>query len=100
MTAQVTVEDVRRRLRSHLARLRRRYGVRRLALFGSTARGEAGPASDVDLLVDFDEAPGLLGLVELEEELSRIVGRRVDLVIERTLDSRIAEPIRREHIEV
>jgi predicted nucleotidyltransferase len=60
----------------------RRHHIRRLALFGSTLRGEARPDSDVDLLVEFEngQAPGLLGLAGIQEELSRLMaGRRIDL---------------------
>ena len=57
------------------------HGIRRLALFGSLLRGEETPASDVDLLVEFEEGrtPGLLGLAELELELGAVLGREVEL---------------------
>ncbi|MEZ5862771.1 MAG: nucleotidyltransferase family protein [Geminicoccaceae bacterium] len=59
-----------------------RHGIRRLALFGSTLRGTAGPASDVDLLVEFEQGrtPGLIAMAGMERELSALLGgRRVDL---------------------
>ena len=59
-----------------------KHHVRRLALFGSMLTGRTTPASDVDLLVEFDPGrePGLLGLAEMEAELSRLLnGRGVDL---------------------
>jgi hypothetical protein len=68
-------------LRAHLPDLQRRYGVRSLWLFGSYVHGVAGPASDLDLLVEFDDRPlSLLKFVELENRLSDLVGVRVDLV--------------------
>ena len=60
----------------------RRYGIRRLALFGSNVRGTARPDSDVDLLVEFEPGatPGLLRMAEIELQLSELLGgRRVDL---------------------
>lgn len=65
-----------------LAAICARHRVRELAVFGSAARGDAGPESDVDLLVVFDEgAPvGLLSLARLQRELSGLFGRPVDLV--------------------
>jgi len=60
----------------------RRRHIRRLSLFGSVLKGEARPDSDVDLLVEFDAQakPGLLGLAEIEIELSALLGgRKVDL---------------------
>jgi uncharacterized protein len=58
-----------------------RHGIRRLALFGSVLRGEDTPASDVDLLVEFEEGrtPGLLGMAELELELGAVPRREVEL---------------------
>jgi hypothetical protein len=68
--------------REALEALCRRYRIRRLSLFGSVLTGEAGPASDVDLLVEFEpEArPSLLTMANIEIELSALLGgRRVDL---------------------
>lgn len=62
----------------------RRYGVRKLSLFGSAARGELTPGSDIDLLVDFYPTthPSLFTLVQLSDELRELFGRthEVDLV--------------------
>jgi predicted nucleotidyltransferase len=59
----------------------RRYHVRRLALFGSVLRDDFRPDSDIDVLVAFepDQAVGLLRLAEMQTELTRLIGRRVDL---------------------
>ena len=64
-----------------LARLCRNYRIRRLALFGSVLKGTDRPDSDVDFLVEFepDTVPGLLGLAEIEGQLSELLGRPVDL---------------------
>lgn len=59
-----------------------RYGIRRLSLFGSVPRGTARRESDVDLLVEFEpgRTPGLIGLAQIEAELSALLGgRTVDL---------------------
>ncbi len=63
----------------------RRYGVRSLRVFGSVARGTAGPTSDIDLLVQFSQPVGLLCLVRLQRELAEVLGRPVDLVTEKAL---------------
>jgi len=58
----------------------RRHHIRRLALFGSVLRDDFTPASDVDVLVEFEpgQVPGL-AFFTMQDELSRILGRRVDL---------------------
>jgi predicted nucleotidyltransferase len=60
--------------------LRERYGVQSLALFGSMARGEAHPGSDLDLLVTFEpgRTPGL-AYFALQDELTALLGQPVDL---------------------
>ena len=57
----------------------RSYGVSRLALFGSVARGKFYPGSDVDLLVEFDRPVGLLGLISLQLQLESMLGCHVDV---------------------
>lgn len=60
------------------------WGIKRLSLFGSMARGDEGPDSDVDLLIDFEEPRprpmGLMTWARLERELRERLGRNVDLV--------------------
>ncbi|MBI4663769.1 MAG: nucleotidyltransferase family protein [Verrucomicrobia bacterium] len=73
----------------NLPDLRAKYGVSNLSVFGSFVRGDAGPGSDVDLLVEFDRVPGLFKFVELEDELSAMLGVKVDLVMKTALRPRI-----------
>ena len=53
----------------------------KLSIFGSALREDFGPESDIDILIEFepDNIPGFFGLVEMEEELSEIFGREVDI---------------------
>ena len=71
----------------------RNHGTRRVALFGSFARGEAGPESDIDLIVDFSRPTGFLALVKLERELSEAMGRKVDLLTEQAISPHLRERI-------
>ncbi len=59
----------------------RRHHIRRLSLFGSVLRPDFRPDSDVDVLIEFEpgHVVGLLGLAGMEQELSELVGRKVDL---------------------
>lgn len=72
----------------------RRWGVAELSVFGSAARGEAGPDSDVDLLYVF-EPDARVGweIVELEKELSQLFGRKVDLMPKTTVHRFVRERI-------
>jgi uncharacterized protein len=89
------VERFRVLLREHLPDLRQRYGVQTLSLFGSYVRGEQRPQSDLDVLVEFAETPGLFAYVELQDTLSELLGIRVDFdVVWKTVRSDLsaAEP--------
>jgi predicted nucleotidyltransferase len=74
------------------------HGVRAVLLFGSVARGEAGPGSDIDLLLDFARPIGLFEFVALKNELERVLGRRVDLVTRAALKEQLRERILAEAI--
>jgi predicted nucleotidyltransferase len=79
-------------LRSHEAELRD-AGVKSLKLFGSVVRGEAGPDSDIDILVEFSKPIGLLAFVGLKRRLTVLLGRPVDLVTPDALKSPLREGI-------
>lgn len=81
-----------------LAALCRRYGVARLELSGSSARGDFRPDSDVDLLVEFLPGirVGLLHLSGMQVELQELMGRKVDLVPRAGLKPGVREEILRE----
>src|ERR1022692_4118803 len=72
---------------AEIADICRRHQVRELSLFGSAARGEMRPDSDIDLLVDFlpEARPGLIGLAAMMREFSGLLGRRVDLAVKPAL---------------
>jgi predicted nucleotidyltransferase len=74
----------------------RAHGTRRVALFGSFGRGDAGPDSDVDLIVEFASPTGLLGLVRLERELTEVLARSVDLLTEAAISPHLRDRIQRE----
>ena len=74
----------------------RAHGTRKITLFGSFVRGEAGPDSDIDLIVAFADHTGLLTLVQLERELSEVLGRGVDLLTEESISPYLRERIQRE----
>jgi uncharacterized protein len=78
-------DEVLRILREHRDELRREYGVKSLALFGSASRNEASETSDVDLLVEFTHPIGLLHLIGTEQYLEDLLGTKVDLVLRRAV---------------
>ena len=75
-----------------------RYGASNVRVFGSVVRGEDGADSDVDFLVALERGRTLLDLVALEDELSALIGRKVDLVVEGGLSPHIGPNILREAV--
>jgi len=73
-----TLQDIAAVLRAHRDELAARYGVRRIAVFGSFARREEAPPSDVDILVELERPIGFR-FFEFWDELEAILGRKVDL---------------------
>lgn len=68
-------ENIKELLSQHKSRLKQEYQIDSLALFGSFARGEAGPESDIDILVSFEGKIGLR-FVDLAEELEQILEKK------------------------
>ena len=81
--------------RPEIAEICRRYDVKELAVFGSAARGEMRPDSDIDLLVDFlpEARVSLLRHAAAERELTALLGRKVDLVSKRALRDAVRDEV-------
>jgi uncharacterized protein len=87
-------------LQVHRTELKQKYGVRSLSIFGSVARDEGGPASDVDLLVEFDRPVGYFGLFALQDYLESLLGCKVDLGTSNSLKPRIRDHVMGECVRV
>jgi len=94
-----TKEEVLKILQQEKPDLVRRYGVKRLALFGSYARDDQGEDSDVDILVEVDPSIGL-GFVELAERIEGALGVRAEVVSRRAIKPRYWEVIKEDLIDV
>ena len=99
-TAPLRAEEVLALLREHKATMADRFGVVDIALFGSTARDEAKPDSDIDVLVRLDERPGWTRTFDLEAYLEELLGRPVDLVVEPSLRSEIRPKVEADALHV
>lgn len=75
-----------------------RYGASNVRVFGSTARDEAGPESDIDLLVTLEASRSLLDQIALWQDLEDLLGRKVDVVTESALHHAIREQVLREAV--
>ena len=86
--------------RGEILSLAARHGARNVRIFGSAARGEAGPESDVDVLVDLEPGRSLLDRVALIQDLEDLLGRKVDVLTEKGLHGCIRERILRKSVRL
>ena len=83
-------------LRSHrraILEVAARHGARNVRVFGSTVRGDDGPKSDVDFLVDVEPGRSLLDVIALEQDLEELLGRRVEVLTDGGLSPYLQERI-------
>ena len=100
MGNRIPLTNIREKLHGQLALLSEQYQVKSLGMFGSYVRHEQSTSSDLDLLVAFNEMPGLLKFIELENYLTDLLGIKVDLVMQENLKPRIGKRILREVLPV
>lgn len=81
-----------------LRRLAEGEGYRRLAIFGSVARGEATEVSDIDLLVEVPEGTSSFGFIKFKQLIEQVLGRQIDLIDYGGLKPKLDDDIRREAV--
>ena len=86
------------KLKADKQNLFNRFKVTKLGVFGSFARGEETPESDVDILVEFSEVPGMKDFFGAEEHLEKLLDRKIDLVRENAIRPELRESVMSEVI--
>ena len=94
------LERLKKSINQHKGLLKEKYQVVSLNLFGSYLREEETPESDIDLLVEFNKTIDLFRFIALENFLSGICGRKVDLVMKNSLKPRIKDSVLREAVQI
>lgn len=73
-------EEIIKKLRANKEELYKRYNIKSMGIFGSYARGEETPESDIDILVEYEITPSLFELIDLEIKLEEYMNKKIDLV--------------------
>ena len=94
------LDKIKHTLRQNKSALKRQFKVKALGVFGSYVRGKQKKNSDVDILVEFSQTPGLFDYVRTENHLSSILKKRVDLVMKGSLKPTIGKYVMREVVYV
>ena len=93
----MTLNDLRKE-REHIKKIAQKHGTGNIRVFGSISRGEEGPDSDIDFLIDFEEDRSLFDLVGLKLELEEFLGHKVDLVTENAMHRLISAKVKKEAV--
>lgn len=80
-------------LSQHLEQIKREYGVEKIGVFGSVIKDNQTLSSDVDILVEFSQAIGMVKFIQLENNLANLLDSRVDLVTRKALKKHIGQQI-------
>lgn len=94
------IENIKDIVSDHLSFLSETYNVKKVGIFGSVVRGEQKKSSDIDMLVELSKPIGLFKFVELENFLSKVLKRKVDLTTKNAIKPLIKEEILKETIYV
>jgi predicted nucleotidyltransferase len=86
--------------RDEILRIAAAHGAQNVRVFGSVSRGEAGPKSDVDLLVKLEPGRSLLDLIAIKQDLEDLLGREVDVVTEDAVSAYIREQVLKEAVNL
>ena len=88
--------DVKKILENYKGELVNKYHISEIGVFGSCIRNEQTPQSDIDILVDFSSPISLFEFIDMEEELSKLLNMKVDLVARKALKPYIGKYILKE----
>ena len=95
-----TIEEIKGLIKQNKESLRLQYGVRKIGIFGSFAKGTQKIGSDLDILIEFEKPVGFVRFMKLESKLSELSGIKVELVTKNALKPYIGQHILREVIYV
>lgn len=93
-------DEIYKILRAHIPQLKNGFGIKNLGVFGSYPPGNQDGASDIDILVEYQDTPDLLEFIALENYLSDLLEIKVDLVMKDALKKRIKDKILKEVVKV
>jgi len=90
------IDHILNKIRNHKPEIAKEFHIKEIGVFGSYIRGEEQANSDIDILVEFETPIDLFRFLDLEERLSELSGRKVDLVSKKALKPHIGKEILKE----
>jgi len=96
----MTIDEILKEKREQILSIARKYGARKVRIFGSIARGEGKPDSDLDLLVELEPGRSLLDIIAIKQDLEGLLNRKVDVVTEAAVSPYIRDEVLRQAISL
>lgn len=87
-------------IEQNFSQLQSRYSVKKIAIFGSTVKGKQTRKSDIDIMVEFSKPVGFFTFLKLEQYLTKLLGKKVDLVTKKALKPVVKKIILKEAVYV
>ena len=86
--------------RKEILDIAQKYGATNLRVFGSMARGEGSPESDLDIIVEMEKGRSLLDIIAIKQDIEELLGRKVDIVTEASISPYIRDTVLREAVNL
>lgn len=86
--------------REAILEIAKKYGATKLRVFGSVARGEESPESDIDIIVEMEKGSSLLDIIAIKQDIEELLGRKVDIVTEASISPYIRDTVLREAVNL
>ena len=86
--------------REEILNIAKKFGAKNVRVFGSVARGEEGPESDIDIIVEMEKGSSLLDIIAIKQDIEELLGRKVDVVTEASISPYIRNEVLREAVNL
>jgi predicted nucleotidyltransferase len=98
--AELSVSNTIKSRREDILDITTKYGAKNIRVFGSMARGEESPDSDLDIIVEMDEGSSLLDIIAIKQDIEDLLGLKVDIVTEASISPYIRETVLKEAVNL
>lgn len=96
----MSVSNTINRRREEILDIARKFGAKNVRVFGSVARGEEGPESDIDIIVEMEKGSSLLDIIAIKQDIEELLGRKVDVVTEASISPYIRDEVLKEAVNL
>ena len=86
--------------REEILNIAQKFGAKNVRIFGSMARGEENPESDLDIIVEMEKGSSLLDIIAIKQDIEELLGRKVDVVTEASISPYIRNTVLREAVNL